>query len=97
MEPIVDAAPIIEVVVGSTTITANSATAILEALRSKDWTQFICLEDYKCNLARRLKNYTGIEVDYKAPDLDFLKGLHEAGFIKALYIQPSLFAPILPC
>lgn len=97
MEPVVDTAPIIEVVVGTTTITANSATAILEKLRSQDWTRFICLEDYKCNLARRLKNYTGDEVDYKASDLDFLKQLRKVGFIQTLYIQPSLFAQTVAC
>lgn len=65
------------------TYIGKDAEDIIMQLKLEDWTKYNNVPEYQRNIARRVKNFNGQEIQFSNDD-EFLQELERIGFIKSL-------------
>lgn len=63
--------------------TGTSEKDLIHQLQLEDWTEYPHVEEYKWNIKRRIRNFSGEEISY-SNDREFLEELQRVGFIREI-------------
>lgn len=77
-----------------TTLRGRSATDVLQVWGSVQWDPVKDMKQIRCALAERVETLTGIEVDPRLPDDEFLTAVDAAGLCVVTYEGTKAKPPI---